>query len=473
MVTINEETVRSVVAQVVAQLKNGSVAPAKRHSTGAAGVHSSVSDAVGAASEAFEKFREVGIAERKIATQCIRDICLAGQVRLGHMEMDETKIGRRDHKVEKLVTAATRTPGVEALRTDCVSGDFGVTLTEYAPFGVIGAITPVTHSLPTLASNAIEMLAGGNTVVFNAHPSGANVAKEGVRLFNEAIREKIGIDNLITIIDPPTIDSANQLFEHRDVKLIVVTGGPAVARAALGSRKRAIVAGPGNPPVVVDQTADLDKAARSIITGAAYDNNLLCIAEKEIFAVESIFEPLLAAMGRYGGYRISTAQLQQLEKIVFAPGEDGKIHLQKEYVGQDASLLASKIGVTVPSGTEVLYAETTEQSPFVDHEQMMPVLPFVRTRNVDTAIYLAKKYEHGYRHTAIIHSNDLRALTRMGKEMDCTVYVKNGPSTAGIGSGGEGLLSFSIATPTGEGVTSPLTFTRLRRCTMVESLRII
>jgi aldehyde dehydrogenase len=438
-------------------------------------VHGSVDDAASAAREAFEKFQELGIAERKIATQCIRDICLAGKVRLGHMEMDETKIGRRDHKVEKLVTAAERTPGVETLRTDCISGDYGVTLTEYAPFGVIGAITPVTHSLPTLASNAIEMLAAGNAVVFNAHPSGANVAKEGVRLFNEAIREKIGIDNLITIVDPPTIESAQELFDHKEVRLIVVTGGPAVARAALASRKRAIVAGPGNPPVVVDQTADLDKAARSIITGAAYDNNLLCIGEKEIFAVESIFESLLAAMGRHGGHPLTTSQMTQLEKVVFGPADDGsgKTVLRKEYVGKDPHVLAATIGVNVPEGTQVLYAETNEYSPFVDHEQMMPVLPFVRCRHVDQAIDLAKKYEHGFRHTAIIHSNDLRALTRMGQVMDCTIYVKNGPSSAGIGSGGEGLLSFSIATPTGEGVTSPMTFTRQRRCTLVDSLRII
>lgn len=476
MIAVNEQVVRRVVEEVVAQLRTrGSAAAPRRHSTGAAGVHGSVGDAVGAAREAFKRFREMGLAERKAATQCIRDVCLAKKTPLGHMEMDETKIGRREHKVEKLATAAELTPGVEALRTDCSSGDFGLTLTEYAPWGVIAAITPVTHSLPTLASNAIEMLAAGNTVVFNAHPSGAHVAKEGVRLFNEAIRETVGVDDLVTIVDPPTIDTANELFQHPDVALIVVTGGPAVARAALASRKRAIVAGPGNPPVVVDDTADPDHAARCIIRGAAYDNNLLCIGEKEVFAVEAVFDALLAAMSRHGGLRLTSAQMQQLEKAVFAPSGEagGGVVLRKEFVGKDAAALAAQIGVHAPPGTEVLFAETSEHSPFVDHEQMTPILPFVRARNVDEAIDLAKRYEHGFRHTAIIHSNDLRALTRMGREMDCTVYVKNGPSTAGIGSGGEGLLSFSIATPTGEGVTSPLTFTRQRRCTLVDALRII
>src|SRR6476661_8135509 len=104
---------------------------------------------------------------------------------------------------------------------------------------------------------------------------------------------------------------------------------------------------------------------------------------------------------------------------------------------------------------------------------MMPFVPFVRVPNADTAIAMAKKYEHGYRHTAIIHSRNVDTITRMGREMDTTLFVQNGPSTAGLGLGGEGYLSFSIATPTGEGVTTPMTFTRQRRSTTVGSMRVV
>ena len=479
MVMVNEETIRSVVEQVVSQLSTtrrlGAYAGNGNGSTGSAGIHSSVDDAVAAATEAFAKFRQVTLDQRRAAIAKIRDICVRQSDPLGREEMEETKIGRLDHKIGKLVTAGEATPGVEFLTTQTYSGSDGLALTEFAPFGVIGAITPVTHSLPTLASNAISMLASGNTVVFNAHPSGAQVAKHGVRLFNEAMRAEIGIDNLLCIIDPPTLESAQALFDHSGVRLLVVTGGPAVARAALASRKRAIVAGPGNPPVVVDETACIDRAAKSIIEGAAFDNNLLCIGEKEIFAVHSIFDSLMTAMEGNGGHRLSDQQMRDLENVVFEPASDGsgKTILRKKYIGQDPAVIAQAIGQLVPPGTQVLYGETGEESPFVDHEQMMPVLPFVRIPDVDTGIALAKKYEHGFRHTAIIHSRNLEAITKMGRELDTTLFIVNGACGAGLGLGGEGYLSFSIATPTGEGVCTPLTFTRQRRLSIVGDLRVI
>jgi aldehyde dehydrogenase len=346
-------------------------------------------------------------------------------------------------------------------------------LTEYAPFGVIGVITPVTHSLPTLACNAINMLAAGNALVCNPHPSGAKVACRGVQLFNKAIYEAIGIDNLITIIATPTLESAQAIFDHRDVRMICVTGGPAVGRAALRSPKRAIVAGPGNPPVVVDETADLENAAKSIIAGGAYDNNLLCIGEKEVFAVASIFDELCEAMTRNKAVKLDAKQIDALTKVAFVKDDKGHEHVNKDLIGQDAAVLAKHAGMTIPDDTELIFGETNESHPFVDQEQMMPFVPFVRTPDVDTAIALAKKYEHGFKHTAIIHSRNVDTITRMGKELDTTLYIQNGPSMAGLGSGGEGYLSFSIATPTGEGVTTPLTFTRQRRSTTVKSMRVL
>jgi aldehyde dehydrogenase len=348
-------------------------------------------------------------------------------------------------------------------------------VTEYAPFGVIGAITPVTHSLPTLAGNVINMVAAGNTLVVNPHPSGARIACEGVRRFNRAIYEATGLENLITIIAEPTLESAGQVFEHRGIRLLVVTGGPGVARAALESRKRAIVAGPGNPPVVVDETADLENAAAAIVKGAAYDNNLLCIGEKEVFAVESIFDQLMTAVGHNGGFRLNAREVDQLTKLTFSPPEKpgGHAVLNRDLIGKDATVLAEMIGVRAPAGTQILYGETDTNNPFVPEEQMTTFIPFVRSRNAEHAIEQAKEFEHNFRHTSIIHSRNVRNMTTMGRVMDTTLFIKNGPCMAGLGLGGEGYLSYSIATPTGEGVTNPLTFTRQRRCTLVDDLRII
>ncbi len=486
---LDENIIRSVVAQVLAEVgplpkANGqphqpnviprSASGSSPHRGGKHGVFYDADSAVIAARAAFERFRGFSLADRKRVIDIIRRISIDQCEELGLMEMSETGIGRPEHKIDKLRTLGEQTPGVEFLETKCFSGDHGLAVIERAPFGVIGAITPVTHSLPTITGNAVSMLAGGNTVVVNPHPSGKQVATEGVRRFNEAIDGELGIDNLICVIAEPTLESAETLFKHRDVALICVTGGPAVGRAALNSGKRAIVAGPGNPPVVVDETADFDNAAKCIIQGAAYDNNLLCIAEKEVFVVASVFDQMMAAMRQAGAVELNADQIAKLtSQAIVKVGDDQHLAAAKDFIGKDASVLAQAAGVHVPAGTELVFGETDEHHPFVSVEQMMPFLPFVRARDIDHAIAMAKKYEHGFRHTAIIHSRNVRHMTKMGRALDTTLYVKNGPCMAALGLGGEGYLSFSIAGPTGEGVTTPTTFTRERRCSMVDELRVV
>jgi aldehyde dehydrogenase len=498
MSTTTDQTIRSVVEQVLAKLGktapqsngshrpsspggipvvshgNGSAQSSTRASSGSLGVFGSVDDAVAAATDGFSRLCKATIADRVKAIDCVRRICDEQAEELGRLELDETKIGRLDHKIDKLKIIKL-VPGVEFMRSDAVSGDNGLTVTEYAPFGVIGSITPVTHSLPTLAGNVINMLAAGNTIVFNPHPSGAKIACEGVRRFNTAIKAATGLENLINIIGEPTLETAEEIFNHRGIRLLVVTGGPGVARAALASRKRAIVAGPGNPPVVVDETADLDNAAAAIVKGAAFDNNLLCIGEKEVFAVNSIFDALLEAVGRNGGYRLSPRQIQQLTQAAFKPPEKPGGHwiLNRDLVGKDPAVLAQAIGITVPAGTQILFGETDTANPFVPEEQMMPFVPFVRCQDFEQALALAIKHEHGFGHTAVIHSNNLAHITRMGQACNTTLFAVNGPSTGCLGVGGEGYPSYSIATPTGEGVTTPLTFTRFRRLTVSGALRIV
>jgi aldehyde dehydrogenase len=487
---LSEPVIRNIVEEVVTRITRQAGTPvgcpshvphfalqnASRSFRGYNGLFSDPNDAVAAARTAFEELQTRTIAERKEILAIIRRIVIEQSVELGTLEMNETKIGRLEHKIDKLVGLGKNAPGVEFLRSEVFSGDHGLTVIEFSPFGVIGAVSPVTHSLPTIANNAINMIASGNTLVVNPHPSGKKIAAEGVRRFNEAISKAHGIDNLICVIVEPTMQTADVIFKHPGINLIVVTGGPGVAKAALSQAKRAIVAGPGNPPVVVDETADLDRAARSIIAGAYYDNNLLCLAEKEVFVVESVFEPMLKAMERAGAVRLNAAETDLMtQKGIVQTGEGSAKHdvPSRDFLGKDARVLAAGIGKNLTDDIPLLFGETDESNPFVTVEQMMPFLPFVRVRDVDEGIVLAKKYEHGFRHTAIIHSNNVQNMTKMGKAMDTTIFVKNGPSTAGNGGGGEGWSSFSIAGPTGEGITTPLTFTRQRRCALVDSLHIL
>ena len=495
MNAVNEALVRDIVSEVLGRL--GGVAPqpsaptnaspdcgcnGKAKSTAAPGlrgkfgVFADADEACVAAQEAFGQLQKKGVEARRKIETIVKTLAEKNAEEWGRLELEETKIGRLDHKIEKLQIIKL-VPGVDWLRPDARSGDHGITLEEYTPFGVVGAITPSTHSIPTLSGNIVNIVAAGNAAVFNAHPAAARCAATAVRAYNEAIYRETGIENITTIIEKPTMESFNALCKNELVRLLLVTGGPGVVKAAMLSGKRAICAGPGNPPVYVDDTACMKRAAKGIIQGASYDNNLLCIGEKEVFALENIADKLMSEMEKNGAVRLNPTQLDALTKAAFTfkPGEGGgcpHASVNKDFIGKDPIVLAKAAGVSIPSGTQLLFAETDANHPFVIEEQMMPFLPIVRVKSLDEGVARSLEAEHGYKHTSIIHSHDVEAMTAMGRALDTTLFIKNGPCMAGLGLGGEGYLSYSIATPTGEGVTNPKTFTRVRRCVMVDNLRI-
>lgn len=470
-----QQIISKVVAEVLSRLQQQQ-SVARSGQTGF-GVYDKMEDAVAAAQKSYLKLREDGVSARKKAIAAIRRVCTQNAKSWGEIEFAETKIGRLEHKIEKLKICSELVPGTEMLERMAFSGDFGLTIIDFAPWGVIGAVTPATHSVPTLTGNAINMLAAGNSVVFNTHPSACNVAALAIRGYNEAIFAETGISDLLTTVTKPTLQTFDIMCKHPDVKLLCVTGGPAVVAAAMKTGKRAVCAGPGNPPVVVDETACLDRAARSIIQGAAYDNNLLCIGEKQVFVVESVADGLIAALKSAGAVQLNSTQVEALTKQAFViePGQGGgcaHAHVNKAFIGRDAAVLAKAIGLDVPPATMLLFGETKEDHLFVQEEQMMPFIPIVRVKNVDDAIAAAIRTEHNYKHTAIMHSRNITNLTKFAQTADTTLFIKNGPCMTGLGLGGEGFLSFSVATPTGEGVTTPMTFTRSRRCVMVENLNL-
>jgi aldehyde dehydrogenase len=453
--------------------KKSSSAPALR---GKYGVFATAEEACAAAQESFLQLKEKGIAARRKIEEIVKTLAEKNAEAWGKIEFDETKIGRLDHKIAKLQIIKL-VPGVDWLRPDAMSGDHGITLEEYTPFGVVGAVTPSTHSIPTLSGNIVNICAAGNSVVFNAHPSAARCAALAVRAYNEAIYRETGIENIACIIEKPTLDSFNALCKNEFTRLLLVTGGPMVVKAAMQTGKRAICAGPGNPPVFVDDTCCPTRAAKAIISGAAFDNNLLCIGEKQVFVLDQVADQLMQKMSENGAVKLNPAQLEKLTKAAFTfkEGQGGgcaHASVNRDFIGKDPSVLAQAAGINLPSGTQLLFGETDAQHAFVEEEQMMPFLPIVRVKSVEEGIEHSVESEHGYKHTAIIHSHDVENITAMARAMDTTLFVKNGPSAAGLGLGGEGYLSFSIATPTGEGITNPRTFTRVRRCVMVDNLRI-
>jgi len=476
---VDRELIASVVEEVMRRVAQPSATNGNGHRFAArsapiSGRFTDVDAAVDAATASQKALHAAGLNARHAAVETIRQLAINNAKSWGQIELDEAKVGRLDHKIAKLELLAS-VPGVDFLRAHGTvghSGDDGIGLDEAAPFGVIGVITPVTHSIPTMTANAINMIAAGNTMVVNAHPSGATCLAMAAEAFNKAVHEAIGVGPVIAVMDPPTLKTAEAIFSHPRIPLLVVTGGPAVANAAMKQPKRAIVAGPGNPPVVVDETADLDNAARSIIAGGAFDNNLLCIGEKEVFVVDSVLNKFVAAMKRAGAMQLDNKPFAKLTDAAILDKGD-YFAANSEYVGKDPSVLGEAAGVSVPAGCEMLFNVTDEGNPFVSAEQMMPCLPIVSVRDFDEGLELAIKHEHGFGHTGIIHSNNLGRITEMGRAMNTTIFVVNGPCTGGLGVGGEGYPSYSIATPTGEGITNPLTFTRFRRASVCGSMRIV
>jgi acyl-CoA reductase-like NAD-dependent aldehyde dehydrogenase len=439
------------------------------------GIHATIDEAVVAAQRAFEAFGEHGLAARKTIIEAVRQSMLQHAEQLARMAHRETGIGRYHDKVIKNRLVTTKAPGPEDLEVQAVSGDNGMMVTEWAPFGVVAAISPVTNPTSTVINNTISIVSAGNAVVFNAHPSAKACSAETIRLINRAIVGAGGPPNLVTGVAVPTIDSARALMNHPGIRVLLVTGGPGVVREALKTDKRAITAGPGNPPAVVDQTADVERSGADIVKGASFDNNLVCIDEKVVLAVDTIADRLLRSMSQNGAYLLKEHELKRLERVIFKemgpPSKPGVMN--PAWIGQDAAKILAEIGVQAEPEPRLLVADVPRDHSLAWTEQMMPVLPVVRVGNVDTAIDLAVRMEHGFRHTASIHSTNVDAITRMARAMNCSIFVANGPNLGGLGADGEGFTSFSIASPTGDGMTRPRTFSRERRVTVVGALRIV
>ncbi len=475
-VNLDKDQIGRIVERVVARLNTGNEAPkqAEPTSTGS-GMFATVDEAVNAATVAFQALASHSLKDRARMITSMRKFVVDSARALSELAVEETGMGRVEDKIIKNRLAATGTPGTEVLQATAFTGDNGITLMERAPYGVIGSITPCTNPTETVVCNAIGMIAGGNTVVFNAHPTAKSVTAYVIGALNEAIVRAGGPPNLLTAVASPTIQSAQDLMKHPGVRLLVVTGGPAVVNQAMLSGKKVIAAGPGNPPAIVDETANISEAAKHIVDGASFDNNIVCVVEKEIICVDEVADALKQEMKKNGAFELNPVQIRKMEKLIIdkapAPGVHGMPN--KAWVGKDAWKILRAIGLDAKENVRLVFCEVDRDHPFVALEQLMPVIPLVRVKNVDEAIELALKVEHGFRHTATMHSTNIDNLSKMARVCDTSIFVKNGPSFAGLGAGGEGHTSFTIASPTGEGLTTAKHFTRERRCVMKDRFRIV
>jgi acyl-CoA reductase-like NAD-dependent aldehyde dehydrogenase len=481
MSQLDDQRINQIVGDVLSQVRDRKagfgapavtrVAPVTLAPVKAAtrrGIYDDIDGAAKAARGAFEQYMMRPLADRYQACEALRAVCRAYCEEMSARAVEESTYGRVEDKIKKNRLAIEKTPGPEDLVPRAWSGDEGLAILERAPWGVVGAITPVTNITETLICNAIGMIAAGNSVVFNVHPFAKRTSSWLISLMNEALVRAGLPENLLCGVAEPTIESAQELMSHKGIQLLVVTGGPAVVAAAMRNGKSVVAAGPGNPPVVVDETADLDRAARGIIQGASLDNNIICLDEKVLIAVASIADELTKCLKRHGAFQLNHSQMDRLADRAIPEGRPAR-----DCVGKNAGVIIDYIGLGGNPGLRLAFGEVEEEHPWVQHEQLMPIIPLVRARDVDEAIEMAYRVEHNFFHTAVMYSTNIENLHRMARRCNCSIFVKNSIAVAGIGFGGEGHASFTIASPTGHGVTSARHFTRERRCTVKDYFRIL
>ncbi len=478
---MNDQQLQAIVAKVVAEIGNNTntvATPVASVSklpvvTGGKGIFDDMSEAIEAAKEAQRKLRMMPNEFREKIISKIREKLMENKELLAQMGVDETGMGRVGHKILKHQLVAEKTPGTECIKPEVFTGDQGLTLVERGSWGVIGAITPSTNPSETVFCNAIGMLAAGNAVVFNPHPNAKNVSNYAVQLINEACIEAGAFENIAVSVLKPTLESSDLMSKHPDVPLLVCTGGPGVVKAILSSGKPGIAAGAGNPPVLVDETANIKKAAEDIINGATFDNNLPCIAEKEVIVVDEVADQLMSEMiNNNDCYYLNAENTKKLVKEVLVKRDNGQYALNRKWVGSDADKILQAIGIDADPSIRCIIFEGCKNHLLIKEELMMPILGIVRVKDVDEGIEQAVELEGGNRHSAHMHSMNIENLTKFAKAVDTAIFVKNAPSYAGIGFGGEGFTTFTIASKTGDGLTNAHSFTKARRCVMSEFLYI-
>lgn len=432
------------------------------------GVFGTPNEAINAAHQAFLRYQQCPLKTRSAIISGIRNELAAYLAELAEESATETGMGNKEDKFLKNKAALENTPGIEDLTTTALTGDGGMVLFEYSPFGVIGSVAPSTNPTETIINNSISMLAAGNTVYFSPHPGAKKVSLKLIRMIEDIAFRHTGIHNLVVTVAEPTFEATQQMMAHPKIALLAITGGPGIVLMGLKSGKKVIGAGAGNPPCIVDETADLVKAAEDIINGASFDYNLPCIAEKSLIVVDCVADRLMQQMQAFGALRVTGADIDKLRAVCI---QDGVAN--KKLVGKSPSHILQAAGLSVPpKAPRLLIAEVQGNDPLVTAEQLMPVLPVVRVNDFDAALALALVVEEGLHHTAVMHSQNVSRLNLAARSLQTSIFVKNGPSYAGIGVGGEGFTTFTIATPTGEGTTSAKTFARSRRCVLTNGFSI-
>lgn len=463
-----EEDIRRILSEELK--KSGTSQTASTSDAGQNGIFKTVDEAIAAAKAAEDVYIDKTLAFREKVLTAIREGFRPYIEKMAKDIKDETGMGTVEAKIAKLNNALYNTPGTEILQPEAETGDGGLVMYEYAPFGVIGAVGPSTNPSETVIANAIMMLAGGNTLYFGAHPGAKKITRWTIEKLNELVYEATGMKNLVVSIEEPSIESVQEMMQHPDIAMLSITGGPAVVHQALVSGKKAVGAGAGNPPAIVDATANVALAAHNIVDSASFDNNILCTAEKEVVVESSVKDELIKKMQEEGAFLVTNASdIDKLAEMTI--GKNGAP--DRQFVGKDATYILDKAGIAYTGTPKLIILEAQKDHPLVTTEMLMPIVPVVSCPTFDQVLATAVEVEQGLHHTASIHSENLPNINRAAHRMNTSIFVVNGATYVGTGVGANGAhagaSALTITTPTGEGTATAKTFTRLRRLNSPEA----
>jgi acetaldehyde dehydrogenase/alcohol dehydrogenase len=369
------------------------------------------------------------------------------RIPLAMMAREETGMGVVEDKVVKNHFASEyiynaykdeKTCGVVAV------DDVGGTVTIAEPIGIICGIVPTTNPTSTAIFKALICLKTRNGIVFSPHPRAKASTCAAAKLVLDAAVAAGAPADIIGWIDEPTLELSNALMRHREINLILATGGPGMVRAAYSSGKPAIGVGAGNAPVVIDEHADIKRAVASILMSKTFDNGMICASEQAVVAVAPVYEAVRERFASRGGYILSPEELARVRQAVFPNG-----HLSPEIVGQSAAKIAARAGVNAPATTKVLIGEvesTGEEEPFAQ-EKLSPTLALYRRADFAAALDAAAELVAlgGIGHTSVLYTDQDRHPERVmafGECMKTARVLINTPSShGGIGD----LYNFNLA----------------------------
>ena len=367
------------------------------------------------------------------------------RIPLARLACEETGMGVLEDKVIKNHYAAEYTYNTYKRVKTCgvVEEDTSYGIKKIAePVGVVGAVIPTTNPTSTAIYKCLICLKTRNAILISPHPRAKKCTTEAARIILEAAVKAGAPEGIIGWIEEPTLELSNALMKSVDV--ILATGGPGMVKAAYSSGKPAIGVGPGNVPVIMDSSCDIQTAVYSVIHSKTFDNGMICASEQSVTAIADIYDAVKAEFIKRGCYVLNNTELDAVRKILLT--EAGTVNAK--IVGQPAPVIAELAGITVPKTAKILIGEVTSvdvSEPFA-HEKLSPVLALYKAKDFATAVDMADQLvkDGGYGHTASIylHPSETEKLNIFADRMKtCRILVNTPSSHGGIGD----LYNFKLA----------------------------